>query len=269
MCSGRRWYGRRRLRLGQRLGYDPNLRHVHMRQKYGIDPQFPVERYFYGLTSPVVPNRDGEYPAGANGYSGFGANMKCTNPLYAASLPAQKDLTAAVGTTVPVAAADATKLCSLPVGQRTSDKVFFAHIGGVPHQLLHFMPGDPVASTLSSADWVKILGTNPAIYNYNGIDPHMYESYTPRLPGQAETLTNPPTFDSSGTNPLAPTSATVAGGNTDPINGREWITDLPLGMHRLKGRSPVRVHLPAHHAARLHTAGQRICVRLPVHAVDP
>jgi hypothetical protein len=215
-------------------GYDPNLRHVHMRQKYGIDPQFPVERYFYGLTSPVVPNRDGEYPTGANGYSGFGANMKCTNPLYAASLPAQKDLSAAVGTTVPVAAADATKLCSLPTGQRTSDKVFFAHIGGVPHQLLHFMPGDPVASTLSAADWVKILGTNPEIYNYNGIDPHMYESYTPRLPGQAETLTNPPTFDSSGTNALAPTNAPSTGAGSDPINGREWITDLPMGGHRLE-----------------------------------
>jgi hypothetical protein len=212
-------------------GYDPNLRHVHMRQKYGIDPQFPVERYSNGLTSPVVPDRTGEYPAGANNYSGFGKNMTCTNPLYAASLPAQKDLSATIATATPVSAADAMTLCSLPTGPRTSDKVFFAHIGGVPHQLLHFMPGDPVASTLSPADWVKILGTDPEHFDYDGIDPHMYESYKPRLPGQAESLTNPPAFDPSGTNPLQPTGAMST---ADPINGREWITDVPVGGHRLE-----------------------------------
>jgi hypothetical protein len=211
-------------------GYDLNLRHVHMRQKYGIDPQYPVERYFYGLTSPVVPDRTHEYPTGANGYSGFGKNMTCTNPLYAASLPQQKDLSATVGTSAAVSAADAMTLCALPAGARTSDKIFFAHIGGVPHQLLHFKPGDPVGSTLTGADWVKILGTDPEHYNYNGIDPHMYESYTPRLAGQAEPFTNPPTFDSSGTNALSPTNAMST---ADPINGREWITDVPLGGHRL------------------------------------
>jgi hypothetical protein len=212
-------------------GYDPNLRHVHMRQKYGIDPQYPVERYFYGLTSTQIPDRAGEYPAGANGYSGFGTNMNCTNPIYAASLPQQKDLAAGIATTI--SAADATTLCSLPVGARTSDKVFFAHIGGVPHQLLHFMPNDPVGSTLTTADWVKILGTDPEHYNYNGIDPHMYESYTPRLPpppGGGEGLVNPPQFDASGTNALAPPDSPS---NTDPVTGREWITDVPLGLHRL------------------------------------
>jgi hypothetical protein len=213
-------------------GRDPNLRHVHMRQKYGIDPQFPVERYFYGLTSALIPNRDGEYPPGANGYSGFGTNMKCTNPLYAASLPQQKDLSTAIGTATPVSAADAMALCNLPTGTRTSDKVFFAHIGGVPHQLLHFQAGNPLASTLTAADWTRILGTDPEHYNYNGIDPHMYESYTPRLPptGGGEGLANPPTFDTSMTNALAPTGSPST---TDPVNGREWITDLPVGQHVL------------------------------------
>jgi hypothetical protein len=37
-------------------------------------------------------------------------------------------------------------------------------------------------------------------------------------------------FDSSGTNPLAPTGAAST---TDPVNGREWITDLPVGDHVL------------------------------------
>ena len=46
-------------------GYDLNLRHVHEKQKYGVSVQFPIQRYVLGLTSPKVPNRDGEYPAGA------------------------------------------------------------------------------------------------------------------------------------------------------------------------------------------------------------
>ncbi len=215
---------------GNDWGYDPNLRHVHMRQKYGIDPQFPVERYFYGLTSAVIPDRNGEYPPGATNYSGFDKNMDCTNPLYAASLPAQKDLSATITTATPVSDADAKTLCNLSLGSRTPDRVFFAHIGGVPHQLLHFTPGNPAASTLSSADWVRILGTDPEHYNFNGIDPHMYESVQPRLPGQAEVIANPPTFDSSGTNHLAPTGAPSA---ADPVSGREWITDVPMGGHRL------------------------------------
>jgi hypothetical protein len=204
-------------------GYDPKLRHVHMRQKYGIDPQYPVERYFYGLTSSKVPDRTGEYPPGANDYSGFGQNMNCVNPLFAASLPQSTDLSATAATTV--AAADASTLCNLTAGPRTPGNVFFAHIGGVPHQLLHFTPGNPAKSTLSPADWVKILGTDPEHYNYNGIDPHMYESYTPRLPppaGGGEGLANPPVFDASGTNPLAPPNAPS---DTDPVSGREWITD--------------------------------------------
>jgi hypothetical protein len=210
-------------------GYDPNLRHVHMRQKYGIDPQFPVERYFYGLTSPTIGDRSAEYPAGATSYSAVPATFDCVNPLFAASLPTSDELSTSIATTV--SAADASALCHLTPGTRSPEKVFFAHIGGVPHQLLHFTPGDPVASTLTSADWVKILGTDPENYDYTGIDPHMVESYTPRLPGQAESLTNPPTFDASGTNALAPTSAPST---TDPVSGREWITDVPLGAHRLE-----------------------------------
>jgi hypothetical protein len=211
-------------------GYDLRLRHVHMRQKYGVDPLYPLERYYYGLALPEVPDRNGEYPPGANGYSGFGTNMKCTNPLYAASLPQSADLSATVATTVE--AADASTLCNLTPGPRTPDNVFFVHIGGVPHQLLHFVPGNPSASALTAADWVKILGTEPKHYNYNGIDPHMYEWYTPRLPspvGGGEGLPNPPLFDASGTNPLAPPSAPS---NADPVSGREWITDQPVGGHR-------------------------------------
>src|ERR1700722_9111820 len=62
-------------------GFNANLRHVHMKQKYGTDQvQFPIQRYVLGLTSPKVPDRSGEYPAGAASYQGL-TNLDCTNPL--------------------------------------------------------------------------------------------------------------------------------------------------------------------------------------------
>ncbi len=83
-------------------GNDANLRHVHMKQKYGLDRlQYPVQRYYLGLTSPTVPDRTMEYPAGAPFYQGGTAQLNggvwapgdtselnCTNPLFA---PAQSD----------------------------------------------------------------------------------------------------------------------------------------------------------------------------------
>ncbi|MEO8800989.1 MAG: hypothetical protein ABI551_24060, partial [Polyangiaceae bacterium] len=163
-------------------GFDINLRHVHMKAKYGVDPQFPIDRYFDGLTKTSVPDRNGEYPPGAGSYVG---QANCNNPLYAASLPAD--------------ASDANALCNAPHGARTPDLVFFGIIGGVPWQLLHYDPANPASIDLSPADWTKILGANPEHYDYTGIDPHMVESYKPR-DGLSAT-------------------------GTDPINGREWITD--------------------------------------------
>jgi len=94
-----------------------------------------------------------------------------------------------------------TTLCNLPKSNaRTPGDIYFAHIGGVPHQLLQSTPGDgtcsagtaaadcPQKDALTQADWVKVLGTGPAAYtgsgtisyDYTGIDPHMIESMTPR-----------------------------------------------------------------------------------------
>jgi hypothetical protein len=168
-------------------GYDLNLRHVHMKQKYGLDVQFPIDRYVVGLSSATVPDRNGEYPSGAHSYVG---DARCTNPLFAAKLPDGSDTSASA-------------LCGLAPGRRRSDMVFYAHIGGVPHELLHFVPGDPSASALSDADWTKILGHDPEHGDYAGIDPHMIESYAPR----------------AGLPP--PSSSNAA----DPIHGREWITN--------------------------------------------
>jgi hypothetical protein len=174
-------------------GMDLNLRHVHTKAKYGLDPQFPIQRYVNGLTSLTVPDRLGEYPSGASSYQGMN---DCTNPLFAGVLPTGSG------------AVDQKTLCQIPPGApRTKDLVFYAHIGGVPWQLLHFDPASSKNSTLTDADWVKILGTDPLKYDYTGIDPHMIESYQPRAsiapPGSAN--------------------------NADPINGHDWVTDTGMG----------------------------------------
>jgi hypothetical protein len=173
-------------------GFNANLRHVHMKYKYGLDVQFPMSRYVNGLTAATVPDRDGEYPTSGAGQvaTNYVGTADCTNPLYASTLPD--------GSLI-----DKSTLCNLPAGMRAPGLVFYAHIGGVPSQLLHFAPNDEAASALTAADWVKILGNSPDTFDYTGIDPHMIESYQPRagLPG--------------------PTSADDA----DPSNGREWVTD--------------------------------------------
>jgi hypothetical protein len=215
-------------------GFDPNLRHVHMLQKYGVDPQYPIGRYYLGLTSTVVPDRTAEYPVSngvpAGGYMGCLPSPtnpnecvpNCTNPLFAASLPE-----APQGATLTQA-----ELCNLPVGQRSNQKsnIFYAHIGGVPWQLLHFDPNNLANSQLSAPDWKRILGAGAANYmvgngstlthDYTGIDPHMIESYLDRT-----TLNQSFAVDTGGTNALAPSSGAPAA--PDPVNGREWVTDQP------------------------------------------
>jgi hypothetical protein len=149
--------------------FNIGLRHVHMTQKYGVWPQFPIERYSLGLTSTKIPDRNDEYPPGAFSYQGL-KKQDCTNPLFAGSLPD--------GSTT-----DGATLCNLPAGNRTPDLVFYAHIGGVPHQLLQADPSNPDSpqkETLSDADWTAILGKDPLHENYTGIDAHMIESYQPR-----------------------------------------------------------------------------------------
>ncbi len=197
-------------------GYDLNLRHVHEKQKYGVSVQFPIQRYVLGLTSPKVPDRNGEYPAGASSYQGLTAPA-CTNPLFAASLPA------------PPANVDPTQwsptpdqLCNLPPGNRPVSLVYYSHIGGVPHQLLQEDPSDPDSpqkATLTAADWTLILGNDPLNYDYTGIDPHMVESYQSRV----STPVPPGGF------PVSPASTPTG---SDPINGREWTTDSTMPMHQ-------------------------------------
>ncbi|HXX68844.1 MAG TPA: hypothetical protein VEK07_16780 [Polyangiaceae bacterium] len=251
-------------------GYDPNLRHVHMKWKYGIDPQYPWQRYVLGLTSPTVPDRNGEYPPGAETYV-LGTN-DCTNPLFAAQLPsgsALSDLAVTPGESNPT-------LCNLPLGTaRTpsacpsvSSLVFYAVIGGVPNQLLHFDATNPKNGLLSQADWVRILGRGPAslgvdeiepltpaAYDYTGIDPHMLESYQDRTlvtdafgiqafatDASLTTCDGSPTCASA----LTPAGAVNAAGlpdNADPVNGREWVTDQPYDPMATNGTTAFAPHV--------------------------
>jgi hypothetical protein len=205
-------------------GFDLNLRHVHEKQKYGVDLQFPIQRYVLGLTSPRVPNRNGEYPPAPGAGSGTvtsyqgldSSDLNCTNPLFAAKLPAPPP-----GTPVAEWQPTADELCNLPPGSRNAAYIFYSHIGGVPHQLLQVDPKNPDSpqkGSLSASDWQLILGRDPLNYDYSGIDPHMVESY------QSRSGANVPV----GGFPVAPVTST---GRADPISGREFTTDSLMAEH--------------------------------------
>jgi hypothetical protein len=221
-----------------------------MPQKYGLDAQFPLTRYYNGLTSSTVPNRRGEYPSYNSSYTG---TNNCMNPLFAAVLPSAADVPDA---TDQDPAEIGTTLCKLQgTASRNAGDIFYAHIGGVPHQLLQSTPGDadglcpagtaaadcPQKDTLAQADWVKILGQGAASYgrpsfttsyDYTGIDPHMIESYVPRNVAssvEATPSSNPSVSTLSG--PTFTGTAWPGSVAPDPINGREWTTNK--GVHSL------------------------------------
>jgi len=164
-----------------------NVRFHRMKERYGVDPQFPISRYVDALTKQRVPNKASEHPtkAGPGGSREIGAysgTATCTNPLFAASLP--------------TSATD--DLCNRAVGPRGKDLVLFAVIGGVPSTL--------VSAAGEATSWNAVLGADPGSFDFSGIDPHMVQSTVPRagLPGP---------------------SSTPGDNGTDPVHGREWTTN--------------------------------------------
>lgn len=149
-----------------------NVRFHRMKERFGIDPQFPLSRYADGFTKLMVPDRDGEHPETAGVVSPYLGTPKCTNPLFAASLPG--------------AAGD--ELCNLPKGPRGKDLVVFAVLGGVPNNLVGAAPA-----------WDAILGANPEAFDYTGIDTHMIQSRVARAGLPAPT----PTRGDNGTDPTS------------------------------------------------------------------
>jgi hypothetical protein len=275
-------------------GGNLNLRHVHMPQKYGLNPQFPLTRYYVGLTSATVPNRVGEYPSTSDSYTG---TPNCSNPIFAKVLPQASDVPDFADPT-PAEIAPGQALCTLSgqgLAVRQASDVFYAHIGGVPHQLLQVnaaqceadgckgLTSDPPScatdancqqkDTLASTDWTSILGTGPASYtgaggplnyDYTGIDPHMIESMTPRnLSGQPNSLPTPAS---------SPAVSTLSGptftGNPapDPINGREWVTNT--GTHSLLVDREYACIFQLPVTFPDGSAGQRDCAKLPADTIE-
>lgn len=140
-----------------------NVRFFDMKRRFGVDPRYPIERYYRGLSSRTAPSRDTDHDeAGRYSHSG-----NCTNPLFAASLPAS--------------ASD--ELCKLPAGARSRRLVTFHLIGG--------LPADLASTQERGAEWTRILGRNPDRYDTSGIDVRMIQSTTKRVdPITREVLRN-------------------------------------------------------------------------------
>jgi hypothetical protein len=179
-----------------------NVRFHHMKQRFGVDPQYPVKRYIDGLRNPRVPDRSTEHTVNGKSVSGYIGTPKCTNPLFAKNLPREAG----------------QEICTLARSNRTPDRVFFAVVGGVPNELLHFDATDRDKRRITKDDWNKILGKDPLNFNYEDIDPHMIQSVSAR-PGV------PPPSDTRGDN----------GDPRDPV-GRDWNTgaDDKVGANDLQ-----------------------------------
>ncbi|MBK8217175.1 MAG: hypothetical protein IPK71_25905 [Myxococcales bacterium] len=160
---------------------DMNVRFHKMKKRFGVDPQYPIKRYVDGLTKSQVPDRKSEHDANGN-YIG---QAKCRNPLFAKNLPQ----------TAPDENDPA--LCNLERGPRSPDLVFFAVVGGVPQDLLHFDPNDAEKSKITSEDWVKIIGKDPDNYNLEGIDARMDQSVVAR-PGRPAPSNTPGNNEEGG-----------------------------------------------------------------------
>jgi len=189
-CPEKGWYTTASTNADPQAADGLNVRYTNsMRARYGLDPQWNIQRYVDGLSSLTVPDSAHEVHDSTK-YATTDKN--CTNPLFAAELPDGSDTTPQT-------------LCNLAVGTRDQSLVYYLIIGGVPWQLLAQDPLNtslPLKQTLSAADWTTIIGKDPSTFQTDGIDPHMIESILPR-PGL------PP-----------PTASDTA----DPENGREWNT---------------------------------------------
>ena len=186
-----------------------------MKQKYGVDLQFPINRYVSGLTSTKVPDRSGEYPPGATG-AYQGRTTDCSEPALRSHLP-------------DGSATDAATLCNSNAGRgpRTPDLVYYAHIGGVPNELLTTTPNSPMAS----AHHRRGLGDDPR-----------------QRSAELRLLGHRPAHDRG-----VPAARGYPGaGRHDRSDQRVRLDHQHRHRPRPRRRSRVRLHLPADHAARLH-----------------
>ena len=173
---------------GGYYGFDEdslNTRFHRMKQRFGLEPRYPVTRYASGLSSATVPDRGGEHrpfvsadtPPQRMPYPpSYIGTRNCSNPIFSTNLPASSS----------------DDLCNLAPGPRSRDLVVFTTITGVPPSLV-------TKKHLEDADWVRILGRDPSSFDETGIDAHMVQSVKARagLPGES------------------------AASDADPVHGRE------------------------------------------------
>lgn len=138
-----------------------NVRFHRMKQRFGVDPRFPVARYSDALTTRRVPDRGTDHDAEGR----YVHAATCTNPIFAAALPEKQG----------------DEICRLKEGARSRQLVTFHLIGGLPPGL--------AGKRASEIAWTKVLGGNPDAYDTTGIDPHMIQSVAPRagLPAPSAT----------------------------------------------------------------------------------
>jgi hypothetical protein len=135
-----------------------NVRYHRMKERYGVDPQFPIERYVTGFSKSRVPTRKTEHPTtvdadGRRHIGPYTSEPTCVNPIFAANLPSSPG----------------DEICEMGRGPRSRELVLFAVIGGVPETLAGAAP-----------NWNAIVGANPDAYDFTGMDTHMLQSVAPR-----------------------------------------------------------------------------------------
>jgi hypothetical protein len=144
-----------------------NVRYHRMKERFGVDPQFPIERYVTGFSKSRVPTRATEHPtkmsaAGRREIGPYTSDPTCVNPIFAANLPSQPG----------------DEICEMGRGPRSRELVLFAVIGGVPGTLAGATP-----------NWNAIVGADPDAYDFTGMDAHMVQSVAPRAGLQGPTTT--------------------------------------------------------------------------------
>jgi len=186
-----------------------NVRFFHMKQRYGLDPQYPLSRYVNGLKSRKIPDRNSEHAT--NGSGVYIGTTSCVNPLFAKNLPgsAQEAIKSvnpktADGKTLTDDQRLAAGLCNLQPGPRTPDLVYFAVLGGAPNSLLFDGAYGDSPKPKATINFRELIGNDPVAYDYSGADPHMQQSIEPR--GSL------PAPDAIGKN------------GSDVVHGREWDT---------------------------------------------
>ena len=187
---------------------DLAVRFHHVKERFGVDPRFPIRRYVNGFVQPRVPSSRTQHDA-SGGYVG---GDSCQNPLFAAKLP----LTAN--------GLDDPTLCNLPRGPRRKQDIFVVVLGGIPDDLVG--EGRPTAE-----QWMTIV-EGPTRLDAPGLDARMFPFVAPRRGRPASTSPADREFDTKKLELqyacTFPLSAPQACTGNDPSCPCDGLTDIPI-----------------------------------------